>query len=227
MDVIILCRVSTEEQGESGLGLEAQEHACRQWCEQNGTVPRLVFREVIKGATPLSDREVLMDAVTALRKGSVFLVAKLDRLSRADNLEMAMVERLITKAGARVVSAAGEGTNDDSPANVFMRRILSALAEYERMLIGLRTKAALQAKRRRGERIGNIPYGWDVSPDGKTLVENPVQQRVLQSIRILRDRGGDTGSMRGIADQLNKWNIPTRSGKPWSGNTIYGILQRG
>ena len=82
----------------------------------------------------------------------MLLVAKRDRLGR-DVIAVAMIERLIAKRGARVVSAAGEGTDSDDPSALLMRRLIDSFAEYERALIAARTRAALAAKRRRGERV--------------------------------------------------------------------------
>jgi DNA invertase Pin-like site-specific DNA recombinase len=95
------------------------------------------------------------------------LVAKRDRLGRYV-IAVAMIERLVTKSGARVVSAAGEGTDSDDPAALLMRRLIDSFAEYERALIAARTRAALAAKRRRGERVsGIIPFGYQLADDGR------------------------------------------------------------
>jgi DNA invertase Pin-like site-specific DNA recombinase len=72
--------------------------------------------------------------------------AKRDRLAR-DSFLAVLIEREATRAGARIVSAAGEGTDTDDPAAVFTRRILDAVAELERALTAARTRAALRAKR--------------------------------------------------------------------------------
>ena len=70
----------------------------------------------------------------------------------------------------------GEGTEGDEPTNVLMRRIVDAFAEYERLIIAARTRAALQAKIRRGHRCGKVRFGYDLAADGKTLVKNDIEQ---------------------------------------------------
>ena len=85
----------------------------------------------------------------------------IDRLSR-DPLVQLTIERTLMRAGVRVVSAAGEGTQDDAPANVFLRRIMAAQGELEASLTAARTRAALRAKRERGERLGRPPFGTKV-----------------------------------------------------------------
>jgi DNA invertase Pin-like site-specific DNA recombinase len=149
-------RVSTEHQAESGLGLEGQEAALR------GAAARLRLTLVCirvdagtSGTLGIEDRPVLLDAVAALKRGDVVLVAKRDRLGR-DVIAVAMIERLVAKRGARVISAAGEGTDSDDPAAMLMRRMIDAFSEYERLLIAARTRVALAAKRQRGERVSGI-----------------------------------------------------------------------
>ena len=83
----------------------------------------------------------------------MLIVAKRDRLGR-DVIAVAMIERLAERKGARILSAAGEGTEGSDPASMLQRRILDAFSEYERLIIGARTKAALKAKRARGEAAG-------------------------------------------------------------------------
>ena len=144
---IIYLRVSTDEQAESGLGLEAQLAACRAAAGRNGWEIASTFEDAMSGGLPLEKRTVLLDALTALNKGDVLLVAKRDRLSRGDMMTTAMIEAAVKRAGARIVWAAGEGTESDDPASVLMRRIVDAFGEYERLLIKARTRAALRPRR--------------------------------------------------------------------------------
>jgi len=119
----------------------------------------------------------LADALNALRRDDVLIVAKRDRIAREAFLST-LIEREVAKKGARIVSAAGEGTENDDPSAVFTRRILDAVAELERGLIAARTRAALRAKRAKGERAGCEPYGYRVNGDRRTS-----EQRVLAAIR--------------------------------------------
>jgi DNA invertase Pin-like site-specific DNA recombinase len=122
-----------------------------------------------------------MEAVSALKRGDVLIVAKRDRLGR-DVIEVALIERLVSKRGARVVSAAGEGTESDDPSGLLMRRLIDSFAEYERLIIGARTKSALAAKRRRVERTSRFaPYGFQIARDGRRLDVNHDEQRVLDN----------------------------------------------
>lgn len=169
------------------------------------------------------DREGLLAAIQELRRGDVLLVAKRDRLG-GDVIKVATIERLIERKGARVVSAAGEGTDSDDPTAMLMRRMIDSFAEYERLLIGMRTKAALRAKRARGERFSRRPpFGYRRAADGRKLETDMKEQAVIAEIQCQRCAGV---SMKGIAAALNAAGRPTRSGGRWIYQYIQKVLQR-
>lgn len=226
-------RVSTDEQAISGLGLDAQRASVQGKAAQLGLPLGRVFEEpAVSGAATREDRPVLMEAVTALGRGDVLLVARRDRLSR-DFLETGLIERLVKKRGARVVSAAGEGTLDDEPSSVFTRHVMDAVAELELSMIRARTKASLTAKRAKGERAGTVPYGFQLAVHGVRthqrgcqvsgipadachcggrvvqLEPAPVEQRLLADMRAMRAEGQ---SYRAIAAALNADGATTRRG---------------
>ena len=212
-------RVSTDEQH---LGPEAQRAAVHAWAASNGVQLVAEHEDLgVSGATPLDKRPGLLAVLASMseHKAGVLVVAKRDRLAR-DPLVSAVVEAAAEKGGARVVSAAGEGTDDDSPANVLMRRIVDAFAEYERLVIGARTKAALAVKRAKGERLGRPPFGWRVNDDGEM---EPIadEQRALVLIHELRAEGL---SYQAIADRLNRSDVPAR-GKRWYPTTIGNLIR--
>lgn len=228
-------RVSTDEQSESRAGLDAQLHAIQAHCRKQGLELRGVFSdEGISGAAQLDKRPGLLDAVNAVGRGAVMVVAKRDRLAR-DVVASAVVERMVAKRGGRVVSVAGEGTDSDDATSILMRRIVDAFSEHERLVIAARTRAALQAKRRRGERVGRVPLGFSLAaPETSTtrsraglptqLVPVPEQLSVVERIRTERAAGK---SMRQIAAGLTADGIPTATGASvWSHATIQRIVQR-
>src|SRR4051794_29255249 len=175
MLAVVYLRVSTEEQSISGAGLNAQLDACRAHAARLGwelAGPAPFADEGIGGAVGLDRRPALLDAVAAMETGGVLLIAKRDRLGR-DPLVIAMIEAAVRRKKGRIISAAGEGTEDDEPSSILMRRMVDAFSEYERLVIKARTRAALRAKKRRRERTGGVPYGADLAEDGRTLVENP------------------------------------------------------
>jgi len=219
MATIAYLRVSTDEQANSGLGLEAQLEAIEKATGRSTSV----FRdEGYSGSNP--KRPGLLGALEVLKTGDTLVVAKRDRLAR-DAYLSCWIEKEVKKRSARVVSAAGEGTDDDDPASILMRRMVDAFAEYERLLIGARTTAALAAKRRRGEKTGgDVPFGYQLDEDGKTLVEDTDEQRVITLVRELRDRGW---TLRQIGSELERRGILTKSGKAtWNPKTVSSLLKR-
>lgn len=214
-------RVSTGKQAESGLGLEAQERAVRDTARRLGCELVAVYADAgASGSWELKDRPGLADAINAVRRGDLLIVAKRDRLAR-DSFMTAILERELSRKGARLVSAAGEGTADDDPTSIFTRRILDAVAELERGLTAARTRAALRAKRARGERAGTDPYGHRTNGDGKTLHPHADEQRTLALIQDCRDAGY---SLRSIADELNRQGITTRTGSAWKHQYVASII---
>ena len=144
----------------------------------------------------------------------------------------AMIEAAVKRAGARIVSAAGEGTESDDPASVLMRRIVDAFGEYERLLIKARTRAALRAKKARGERAGQVPYGSRLTGTGPLskkggmptgLETDPAEAAAVALIVALR---ASRTSLRKIAVELEGRNIPTKNGRPWKHSTVHDILKR-
>lgn len=205
-------RVSTEEQVSSGLGLEAQESAIR---ARYPDLDNVFCDEGITGADP--NRPALMAAMEILGQGDVLVIAKRDRLAR-DAFLSAWIEKEVKRRGARIVSVAGEGTDDDAPASVLMRRMVDAFAEYERSMIGSRTSAALQAKRKRGEKTGgDVPYGYVSDKEGR-LTPLKREQRAIAIIRELKTRGL---SLRQIAAELEQRGVTTKRGnKRWQPRVI-------
>lgn len=220
-DAIGYARVSTEEQGASGLGLEAQESAIRAAAARLGLTVGAIHRDAgLSGAAPVERRPGLLSALADVRRGAVLLVAKRDRLGR-DPIVVAMIERLMGRKGGRVVSAAGEGTDGDGPTDVLMRRVVDAFAEYERLLIGARTKAALGAKRARGEKTGGgVPFGFRLQ--GGRLVEEPAERSAAARMVEMRTGGA---SLRTIAAEMNARRITTKQGRCWKAPQVASALR--
>ena len=219
LEAVAYIRVSTAGQHE---GPAAQRAAIERWAARAGAeVVAWCEDRGVSGAAPLDARPGLLAALDRLNPGRVLVVAKRDRLAR-DVVAAAMVERLVARAGARVASVAGEGTGSDDPASMLMRRIVDAFAEYERALIRARTKAALQARRARGYRAGEVPFGYRAAPDGR-LIPDPAEQEALALIRALRRDGL---SLRGIAAELNRRLPAAARGARWHPTTVARMVKR-
>lgn len=132
------------------------------------------------------ERPGLLAAVDSLRKGDTLIVAKRDRLSR-DVFMSCWLDKEAKKDYWNIISCAGEGTENDDPASILMRRITDVFAEYERLIIGFRTKSALKALKVRagGQSVnGKAPYGWKWvgEPKHMKLVAAPEEQSKIREI---------------------------------------------
>lgn len=218
MRVFGYVRVSTGAQAESGLGLEAQREAIRAAAAKLGELSAVHEDAGLSGGLPLAERPGLLDAVSALEEGDVLLVARRDRLGR-DVVNVALVEREVARRGARIVSAAGEGSELEGPTGNLVRTILDAVNAYEKAAIALRTRAALRAKRARGERSGNVPWGFRALEDGK-LVAEPGEASATVVVRELRAAGK---TFREIAGELPARGILGRTGRPLTLKRVHAL----
>jgi DNA invertase Pin-like site-specific DNA recombinase len=203
---------------EQALSPEAQRAAVEAWAaREKVNVIAWHLDHGLSGGSELDDRPALGAALGELRArgAGVLVVARRDRLARDSAIAIA-IERAARACGARVASADGVA-NGDSPADDFLRRILDAAAEYERALIRARTKAALTAKRARRERAGEVPFGFSLAADGKTIVENKAEGEVIETVRRLRERGL---SLRAIVAECARLGMVSRSGRPFQKTQI-------
>jgi DNA invertase Pin-like site-specific DNA recombinase len=207
MRAIGYCRVSTREQGESGAGMEWQESAIRAEVEHRGW--ELVdLRSDVASGKSMRRRDELGRTLRDLRDGNAdaLVVAKLDRLSRSV-LDFAGVMETATLEGWSVVVL--DLSVDTTTTNgKLIAHIMIALAQWERELIGDRTKAALTAVRARGTRLGR---------------PRKVDEDTLRLIRILRDSGKSYGA---IAAALEREDVPTAQGGRWQAATVRKLYAR-
>ncbi|MDC1142332.1 recombinase family protein [Planctomycetota bacterium] len=102
-------------------------------------------------------------------------------------------------------------------------RMLAVLSEFERDQISERTKAALAHKKSLGQRVGQIPFGYQLAEDGITLTPDDTEQHVLGIIRRLHSAGY---SQRKLVAALNRRGLLTKSGKAWNRNSLRSVLKR-
>ncbi|MEZ6009754.1 MAG: recombinase family protein [Planctomycetota bacterium] len=201
-------RCSTDRQD---LSPDAQRDAIRAWAGGAGVTVVAWHEDLgVSGGADLEKRPGLLAALDAVREhgAGVLVVARRDRLAR-DVLVAAMVDRLVARQGASIVAADGTG-NGGGPEAALMRTLIDAFAQYERAVIGARTRAALAVKKARGERVGGIPYGY--RDEGGVLAEEHEEQAVIARARELRAEGL---SLRAIGRQLHAEGRLPRSGGAW------------
>jgi site-specific DNA recombinase len=214
-------RASKDEQK---LSPEAQRATIESWAARERIqVVAWYIDQGVRSITPLDDRPALVAAFGALGEhgAGVLVVARRDRIAR-DVMISASFEHAVEKRGARVVSAAGEG-NGDQPADQFMRTVIDGAAQYERALIRARTKAALKAKKVKGERIsGAVPYGYALDEDGVHLVRLESEQETIA--RCLALANGRT--LGAVATELAREGKLSRAGKPFLPTQIMRMIAR-
>ncbi len=211
-------RVSTEAQGKSGLGLEAQREQIQRFSDEHGFSVTEWFTDVQsgKGNQKTNLRPGLAAALaTAKRAKCHLLVSKLDRLSRnATFLGILMEEKvsfLVCELGPEV--------------DRFMLRIYAAVAEKERELIGQRIRDALAAKRARGERLGSpqFPEIRKLAYKRRAELAQDFDRDIFPVVKDLRDQGL---SLRKIADHLNRLRVATQYSGQWCAMKVSRMLDR-
>jgi len=214
---IIYTRVSTEDQAEQGVSLEAQESKARTWAELNGyTVGGVHVDAGISGKR--ADRPGLIAALDACREGDALVVYSLSRLSRSTRDTMDIADRL-DRTGADLVSLT-ERIDTTTAAGKMVFRLLAVLAEFERDLISERVTGALHHLKAQGRAYNHPPLGFD--RQGDELVPNADELATVRRIRAWRDRGV---SLHQIAHRLNDAGAPTKRGGAWYASTILAVLR--
>jgi DNA invertase Pin-like site-specific DNA recombinase len=200
--VVAYCRVSTEEQAISGLGLAAQERAVRAECRRRGLPLVAVHTDAGVSGKTLT-RPALTAALADLDgdRGSILMVAKLDRLTRSVHDATGLM--LAAERGGWGLIALDAPVDTTTPQGAAMAQVLAVFAELERRLIGERTKAALAVKRAQGVRLGRPPT---LSVD------------VVERIVVAHKAGGTWSA---IARELNDDGVPTaQGGRCWYPATV-------
>ena len=202
-------RVSTQRQGQSGLGIEAQRAAVEGYLASIGGSLIAEHIEVESGAN--KNRPILVKSIAqAKRAGATLVIAKLDRLARSVAFVSALME-----TGVEFVAV------DFPAANKLLIHIMAAVAEHERLLISQRTKAALAMAKLRGVRLG---------VNGERLAERHKAAAMEFAVRlrlpILQAVEDGLSTLQSIAERLNREGYATREGASWSPSGVRRIIRR-
>jgi DNA invertase Pin-like site-specific DNA recombinase len=212
---VIYRRVSTQSQGESGLGLEAQDRDIALFLENYSDIPFEVlgtFTDVLSGAD--AHRPELAKAVElAKNEGAELLVSKLDRLSR----KVSQIAALMDDKALKIRVAAMPH------ADKFQLHIYAALAEQERDFISLRTKQALAAAKARGVQLGGLRDKTLKRNEAAKEAADAAADRVASIVLPMRESGV---SYQKIADALNAAGVPTPRGKKWAAMSVKNAADR-
>ena len=216
-------RVSTEEQAQSGFGLDAQEDAVRKFADATGLeLIDVVADPGISGTTRPADRPGFSRIVelAAERRFSVLLVKRFDRLARNIALAVTTSAELDTAHGVTIRSVT-EAIDTGSPSGKLIFSVFSAMAENERDAIVERTKGGrVQKAGQGGFSCGRIPFGY--LSDGKGgLTIDPEPAAVVR--RIFEENGAGR-TVRAIADGLNHDGLASPKGGKWWPGTVSYVL---
>lgn len=202
-DIVVgYVRVSTDEQGESGAGLQVQREAIESEVARRGWTLQHIHRDVASGKDT-EHRPGFAACIKAVQTGAAgtLMVAKLDRLSRS-MLDTAKLLADSQKAGWSLI-ALDVGVDTSTPAGEFMGHVMASIAQWERRTIGQRTKDALGAKRAAGVKLG------------RPTTMDPTAVALIRTLRKAKQ------SYQAIADVLNESGTPTaQGGKAWHASTV-------
>jgi len=201
--------VSTDRQGRSGLGLEAQREAVVSFAANRGVPILAEYVEVESGKN--ATRPQLLTAIAhAKRIGATLLIAKLDRLARSVSLISSLME-----GGVDFLAC------DLPEANRFVIHIMSAVAEYEREQISARTKAALAAAKARGVKLGTFSQILAARRIEEAECYAQPLENTVKDIIV-----GGAKTVREIAAGLNERRVPARLGGQWWPSSTARLLER-
>lgn len=228
-EVVAYLRVSTRQQGESGLGLEAQRAYIEQASRQEGWQVIAEFIDTVSGSIAPAERPECIKAMnTAKELGALLVVAKLDRLSRDVEHIAAMMKRVPLRVATM------------PSADNFQLHLFAALAEQERTFISQRTKdalAALKARAANGDpdaqasirrRDSALEKGRKVAPAAMIAASKEQADEYAQGLRRHIEDAQRSGiyTLSGCADHLNARGIKTRRGMEFSAMTVKRLLTR-
>lgn len=225
-------RVSTREQGDSRLGLEAQSAIINTFLQPGDLLIQPVFEEIQSGKK--ANRKVLEQAIARCRAtGSTLLVSKLDRLGRNVGLISAILD-----SGLPVAFADMPHTRHDTAAGRFILMSLANVAEYEARVISERTKAALAILKAKGKPLGGdrgyrpvaapaaFADGPAASAEARTMKAMQSAFAVHAKIKELRADHGANMSLHAIAAALTQAGITAPRGGEWTATGVRRVLAR-
>jgi DNA invertase Pin-like site-specific DNA recombinase len=224
MRVINYSRVSTSEQADSGVSLEAQEAKLAAYAELFDLEVVEAIADAGESAKSLN-RPGLQRALAMLKRGEAdgLAVVKLDRLTRSVADWQTLIDGWFGERAGKQLFSVGDSIDTRTAAGRLVLNVLMSVAAWEREAIGERTREALRHKIRCNQRCGKVRFGFDLAGDGKTLIPNVTEQRAIAMITSLRAAGR---TLRQIAAELTAHGVRTKEGGAWTHTAVARILQR-
>lgn len=212
-------RVSTQDQANEGASLDAQRAKIAAWCAVNDYELIGIYEDAGISGASMNGRDGLQAALAATGKGMAMVAYSISRLARSTRDMLDIADRL-ERRGADLVSLT-EKIDTTSAAGRMVFRMLAVLSEFERDVIGERTRTALAHKRAKGEVYGPVPFGFEAV--NKRLHEVKAEARIVADVIRLREQGATLAS---IADELNARGIEGKRGGRWYASTVRYLLNR-
>ena len=221
---VLYVRVSTDEQAQHGVSLDAQEDRLRAYCTMRDLEISGVIRdEGVSAFKYLDTRPGGTELLSTIAEGKAghIVALKLDRLFRNTADALATTEKWSRQGVAlHLVDMGGAAMDTTSATGRMMLTMLAGFAEFERTLTSERTIAALRYKRDHGQVFGPTPYGY--TRNGTGLDEDPDE---LATVRTMRSWRGEGLSLRAIAARLTAADVPTKRGGRWHPRTVSLLLK--
>ena len=210
-------RVSTEQQVDEGVSLEAQKAKIVAWCKANDYDLANVYMDAGISGKSMDKRTGLADALKAVKKDMVLVVYSLSRLARSTQDTLSIADG-INKAGADLVSLT-ERIDTTGAMGKMMFTLMAAFNQLERDVTSERTKAALQHKKAKGEKYSTTPFGYEAI-EGR-LIEVKAEAQIVANIMQQRQTGS---TLVEIATHLNASGIQGKKGGKWHASTVRYLI---
>jgi DNA invertase Pin-like site-specific DNA recombinase len=223
MRIIFYCRVSTLDQADNGVSLDAQIAKLTAYASLYELVVIETITDAGESAKSLN-RPGLQRALTMLRRGEAdgLAVVKLDRLTRSVADWQILIDGYFGERPGKQLFSVADSIDTRTAAGRLVLNVLLSMAQWERETTGERTKEALRHKIRNRERVGKTRFGFDLADDGCTLIPNDSEQATIRLMHQLRNDGF---TLRQIAAELTRRGIPTKEGlTTWKHSAIAYIL---
>ena len=211
-------RVSTQQQAEEGVSLEAQRAKIEAWCVINDYELTNVYCDSGISGTK-SDRPELLAALEHTTKDTALICYSLSRLTRSTK-DMLQLSEELNRKGANLVSLT-EKIDTTTAAGKMLFRMLAVLNEFERDQIAERTKTALSHKKANQEAYNHTPFGYQRK--GDKFVKDVGESKAIALIQRKREQGA---SIRDIVEELNSNGIKPKKANKWNPSSVYYLLKR-
>lgn len=223
MRIIAYSRVSTQDQSDNGVSLQAQRAKLAAYAGVYDLEVVEFIEDAGESAKSLN-RPGLQRALAMLRNGQAdgLAIVKLDRLTRSVGDFQTLIDGYFGEKAGKQLFSVSDSIDTRTAAGRLVLNVLLSVAQWEREATGERTKSALQHKISCRQRVGKVRYGFDLGADGKSLVPNGVEQSAIALMHELRTAGF---SLRQVAKELTDRGISTKEGLAnWTHTAVAYIL---